>query len=74
MSTTDNSTTSSIYRIEPLKGLENYAVWKIKMTDMLTDMGIYEHATKGMPETTVLASDVEAWKKKDRQALSMIRL
>ena len=27
------------YRIDPLLGAENYAVWKIKMIDILTDQG-----------------------------------
>ncbi|TDL13567.1 hypothetical protein BD410DRAFT_846818 [Rickenella mellea] len=34
---------SSIYRIDPLKGAENYPTWKIKIKDILTDMGLEDH-------------------------------
>ena len=30
---------SHVYHIDPLQGAENYAVWKIKMMDILTDQG-----------------------------------
>jgi Domain of unknown function (DUF4219) len=44
MSDTTGSTTN-VYRIEPLKGAENYAVWKIKMMDILTDQGLWEYVS-----------------------------
>ena len=31
---------SNVYRIEPLKGANNYMVWKIKMMDIDTDENI----------------------------------
>jgi hypothetical protein len=44
MLSTDASTSGSlnVYRIDPLKGAKNYSVWKIKMTDILTDMGYWD--------------------------------
>ena len=69
----DTTSHTNVYRIEPLAGAENYAVWKIKMMDILTGLDLWDYVdgTTKMPETpTALA----AWKKKDRSALSAIRL
>src|ERR1700678_492622 len=63
--------TTNIYQIEPLKGAENYAIWKIKMMDILTDQGLWDYVT----ETAQTDPDLlNTWNKKDRTALSMIRL
>src|SRR6202522_145712 len=73
---TDNaatSTSTNVYRIEPLTRAENYAVWKIKMIDILTGQDLWEY----VDETTILPTDTASqsgWRKKDRLALSMIRL
>ena len=71
MSDSTGTNNTNVYRIEPLKGAENYAVWKIKMMDILTDQGLWEFV-----EGTAPAEEKEqvAWIKKDRTALSMIRL
>lgn len=63
----------SVYRIEPLKGPENYLTWKIKMIDILTDLGLIDYADGSIPAPadTALVAD---WKKSDRKALSTIRL
>src|SRR5271156_1946662 len=71
METTTSS--SHAYRIDPLLGAENYAVWKIKMTDILTDQGYMDIVDGSEPLPTVEAQ-IKLWKKKDRAALSMIRL
>jgi hypothetical protein len=65
------SGTSNIYRIKPLEGAENYAVWKIKMVDILTDQGLWEYVEGTAPDAE---EQLAAWKKKDRTALSTIRL
>src|SRR4051794_6402805 len=39
----DASTTQ--YRIELLKGPDHYPVWKILMTDILTDQGLWEYVS-----------------------------
>jgi Domain of unknown function (DUF4219) len=42
----DNTTTSShtnVYRIKPLSGAKNYAIWKIKMMDILTGQDLWEY-------------------------------
>ncbi|KAG6806735.1 hypothetical protein H0H87_002295 [Tephrocybe sp. NHM501043] len=60
-----DSTSTNAYRIDPLKGAENYAVWKIKMSDILTDLGLlgYVDGTSKAPEEAALQAD---WKLKDR--------
>src|SRR5271168_3217089 len=67
------STSTNVYRIEPLTGAENYAVWKIKMIDILTGQDLWEYVDR----TTILPNDAASqsgWRKKDRLGLSMIRL
>ena len=66
-------TSMNVYRIEPLTGAENYAMWKIKMIDILTGQDLWEY----VDGTTTLPSNLAAqsgWCKKDRLALSTIRL
>ena len=62
----------NVYQIEPLKGVGNYAVWKIKMMDILTDQGLWEYVDPGTAPSDT--NQKPAWEKKDRTALSMIRL
>ena len=63
---------SNVYWIEPLKGTDNYTVWKIKMMDILTDQGLWEYVDPGMAPSDT--NQKPAWEKKDRTALSTIRL
>ena len=63
----------SVYRIDPLKGPENYPTWKIKMIDILTDLGLIDYAD-GSLKAQAEAALVADWKKSDRKALSTIRL
>ena len=63
---------SNVYQIEPLKGADNYAVWKIKMMDILTDQGLWEYVDPGTAPSDT--NQKPAWEKKDRTALSTIRL
>lgn len=62
-----------MYRIEPLKGPENFVTWKVKMTDILTALDLWEYAsgTKAEPND---APEKEAWRKEHRAALTAIRL
>lgn len=68
---------TSTYRIDPLRGADNYAVWKVKMTDILTDLSLIDYISATAP---TLASDqsktttIQNWTTKDRKALSTIRL
>ncbi|KAJ6563998.1 hypothetical protein DFH08DRAFT_720898, partial [Mycena albidolilacea] len=55
--------TTSAYRIQHLLGEENYPTWAVKLTDILTDQGLIDYAAA-----------ILAWERKDRQALSQIRL
>lgn len=68
-----NTGSTSVYRIDPLKGPDHYPTWKIKMTDILTDLGLWEYVSGDLKAPTD-ADQLAAWKKKDRQALSTIRL
>jgi Domain of unknown function (DUF4219) len=61
----------NVYRIDPLSGAENYAIWKIKMMDILMGQDLWEY----VDGTTTQPSDPTpkvAWAKKDRMVLSMI--
>lgn len=59
--------------IEPLRGPENFPVWKIKMTDVLTDLSLEDYIEAGAtaPNDATLQP---AWKKADRKTLATIRL
>ncbi|THU95179.1 hypothetical protein K435DRAFT_897844 [Dendrothele bispora CBS 962.96] len=59
-----SSTSHSVYRIDPLHGAEDYSVWKIKMLDILTDLGLEDYIGDTPPSDTT----------KDWKALSTIRL
>ncbi|KAF8593026.1 hypothetical protein BDV93DRAFT_461955, partial [Ceratobasidium sp. AG-I] len=50
---------TSVYRITPLRGTDNYNTWRIQMEDILTDLALY---------------DYKKWIKSDRRALTQIRL
>lgn len=64
----ENST--NVYHIKPLKGVENYAVWKIKMEDILMHLDLL-----GYIDGTIKATmDQASWDKKDWVVLSAIRL
>src|SRR6266487_348126 len=69
-----NSASTNVYRIEPLKGLEHYPVWKIQMTDVLTDQGLLEYANGDKVKPAQTEAEYSDWIKKDRSALSSIRL
>ena len=65
-----NNGSSNVYRIELLKGADNYVVWKIKMTDILTDQGLWEYVDPGTAPSDT--NQKPAWEKKDRTALSIV--
>ena len=68
-----DDTTSSSFRIEPLKG-DNYVTWRIQMTDILAELDLWEYVAG---DNTTPPSDEARradWKKKDAKALRAIRL
>ena len=67
-----NNGSSNIYQIEPLKGADNYMVLKIKMTDILTDQGLWEYVDPGTAPSD--ANQKPAMEKKDMTALLTIQL
>jgi Domain of unknown function (DUF4219) len=70
-SSTIRSSHKNVYQIDPLTGADNYAVWKIKMMDILMGQDLWKYVDR----TTMEPSDVTAkaaWKKKDRMVLSTI--
>jgi hypothetical protein len=68
--------TTSAYRIQHLSGEENYQTWSVKVTDILTDLGLIDYPMGRIPKPSAPDTDatVVEWYKKDRQALSAIRL
>ncbi|KAG8769309.1 hypothetical protein FRC12_005041 [Ceratobasidium sp. 428] len=50
-----NSVAASLHCIEPLRGTDNYNVWRIQMEDILTDLDLYGYVnrTKLLPARTV---------------------
>ena len=73
MSDSVTSTSMNVYQIKPLTGAENYAVWKIKMINILTGQDLWEY----VDGTFILPNDLTSqpiWCKKDRLTLSMIGL
>lgn len=67
-------TTSNVYRIELLQGADHYPVWKVKMTDILTDQGLWDYVDGSIPAPPDSLATYPAWKKKDRAALTSIQL
>ena len=43
----DTMTPTNVYHIDSLKGVENNAIWKIRMKDILMDMRLWEIVNKG---------------------------
>lgn len=67
------STTDSNYKIEHLKGAENYVMWSAQISDILSELGLWEYASGATP-CPADAAGKEAWEKKDHKALVTIRL
>ncbi|QRW04511.1 integrase core domain protein [Ceratobasidium sp. AG-Ba] len=49
--TTVTTTTgiSGLHQIPPLKGVENYNVWRVQMEDILTDLDLYGYVNRTIP-------------------------
>jgi hypothetical protein len=78
---TDSTLTQAsigLHRIAPLRGSDNYNVWRIQMEDILTDLNLYGYPTKteSIPDAkqTMDNDEYVTWLKLDRKALSNIRL
>lgn len=83
-----SDSTTSAYRIQHLLGEENYATWAVKMTDILTDQGLIDYVSGVLPRPQhtlntsgdivdpqgTQAQVIQNWDRKDRLALSQIRL
>ena len=69
----ESTSSSHVYRIDPLQGAENYAVWKIKMMNILTDR-CYMDIIDGSEILPTVEAEAKLWKKKDQAALSTIWL
>ena len=72
----DNQILKETFRVDPLKGPENYYTWKLIMEDILTASDLWEYTTGAMkqPNASAPAADKLAWQKKDHQALIAIHL
>ncbi|KAF8598257.1 hypothetical protein BDV93DRAFT_561521 [Ceratobasidium sp. AG-I] len=49
MSDMNSSAGTSVYRITPLQGTDNYNTWHIQMEDILTDLALYDYVTGDTP-------------------------
>ncbi|QRV85201.1 Retrovirus-related Pol polyprotein from transposon TNT 1-94 [Ceratobasidium sp. AG-Ba] len=47
--TTTTTGISGLHRIPPLKGVENYNVWRVQMEDILTDLDLYGYVNRTIP-------------------------
>ncbi|QRW09874.1 Retrovirus-related Pol polyprotein from transposon TNT 1-94 [Ceratobasidium sp. AG-Ba] len=45
MSDMNSSSGTSVYRISPLHGTENFNTWRIQMEDILTDLGLFDYVS-----------------------------
>ena len=68
-----SDSTSHHVTIKPLQGAENFPVWKIKMSDILTDLNYNDHIED---KAAVLANTTKAakWKQADKKTLATICL
>ncbi|QRV98799.1 integrase core domain protein [Ceratobasidium sp. AG-Ba] len=68
----------SLHRIAPLRGSDNYNMWRVQMEDILTDLDLYGYVDLSNPLPDDKSSDydkkLDLWAKLDRKALSNIRL
>ena len=70
-----DSSASTLYRIEPLKGAENYTSWKLKLEDILMEQGLWDYVNSDANLLPTAAEDDKTkWHKKDHSALSAICL
>lgn len=67
-----SSDSTSSYRIDPLRGEDNYNAWCVQITDLLNELEIWDHVSGNKPRPTEAALLPE-WKKKDAKALRAIR-
>lgn len=69
----DKTTSGGGYRIESLRGRENYALWKIQMEDILVDMDLWDYVHGDKTKPAADDALLPAWTKNDRKALTQIR-
>jgi len=68
-----SNSTSHRITIEPLQGTENFPVWKIKMSDILTDLNYDDHI-EDKAAAPVDTAEAAKWKRADKKALATIHL
>lgn len=74
-----SDSTTSAYHIQHLLGEDNYRTWSVKLMDILTDQGLVDYVTGGIPRpvhtlnaagTIVDPNGTQAtiseWERKDR--------
>jgi len=71
--TTMSDSTSHCVTIEPLQSAENFPVWKIKMSDILTDLNYDDHI-KDKAAALVNTAKAAKWKRADKKTLAIICL
>jgi len=68
-----SDSTSHCITIEPLRGTENFPVWKIKMSDILTNLNYDDHI-EDKAAAPVDTAEAAKWKQADKKALATICL
>ncbi|KAJ6545584.1 hypothetical protein B0H19DRAFT_1075872 [Mycena capillaripes] len=76
------SDSSNAYRIKLLEGAQGYPTWATKIMDILTELEYDEYITGSLCEKPVVANQIDTatvsalkeWEKKQRKALTVIRL
>ena len=68
-----SDSTSHRITIEPLRGAKNFPVWKIKMSNILTNINYDDHI-KDKAAAPVNTAKAAKWKWADKKALAIIRL
>jgi len=68
-----SDSTSYHITIEPLWDAENFPVWKIKISDILTNLN-YDNHIEDKAATPVDIAEAAKWKWADKKALAIIRL
>jgi len=73
MKLTVTGTETLTHKIEALEGASNYPIWRIRVEDVLCEIGYWGWVTGTTTVDNVEASQQDLWRTIDRRALSYIR-
>ncbi|QRV99178.1 Copia-like polyprotein/retrotransposon [Ceratobasidium sp. AG-Ba] len=64
---------SGSIRIPPLRGSENWRIWRVRMEDLLGELELMEYVDGMKAKPSTGASSLADWQKSDRKARGIIR-